>query len=87
MHKQSDYSREFYAISEVVVEFGTYLLGQKFVIMMDQNSLRSLTDKVLQTPEQKYWLPKLLVYDFTIEYKPGKDNETADSLSRSFFVA
>lgn len=36
----------------------------------------------MQTPEQQSWLP----YDFTIEYKSGKENIPIDALSRSFFM-
>ena len=63
------------------------MLGHKFIIKTDQKSLRSLTDQAIQTPEQQTWLHKLLGYDFTIEYKPGKDNIPTDSLSRSFYMA
>ncbi|KAF7802266.1 Transposon Ty3-I Gag-Pol polyprotein [Senna tora] len=46
-----------------------------------------LSDQTLKTPEQEEWLPNLLGFQFTIEYKPGKLNTVADALSRSFFVA
>ncbi|GJQ96804.1 UBN2 domain-containing protein [Tanacetum coccineum] len=36
----------------------------------------------LTTPFQCKWLPKLLGYDYEIEYKKGADNATADALSR-----
>jgi len=32
-------------------------------------------------------LHKLIGYDFTIEYKSGKENVVVDSLSRSFMMA
>nr|KYP60988.1 Retrovirus-related Pol polyprotein from transposon 297 family [Cajanus cajan] len=87
MQSQSAYMREFYAITEAVAKFGHYLLGHKFIIRTDQKSLRSLTNQALLNPEQQNWLHKLLGYDFTIEYKPGKDNVVVDSLSRSFYMA
>lgn len=87
LSKQSAYTREFYAITEAIAKFRHYLLGHKFIIRTDQKSLKSLTDQTLQTPEQQAWLHKFLGYDFTIEYKPGKENLAADALSRSFFLA
>ncbi|GAU19157.1 hypothetical protein TSUD_79800 [Trifolium subterraneum] len=80
--KKSAYFREMLAIAEAIAKFRHYLLGHKFIIRTDQKSLRSLMEQSLQTPEQQEWLHKFLGYDFTIEYKPGKDNMAADALSR-----
>jgi len=87
MQRQSAYTREFFAITKAIAKFRHYLLGHKFIIKTNQKSLRSLTDQVVHTPEQQNWLHKLIGYDFTIEYKPGKENVAADSLSRSFMMA
>ncbi|WVY90954.1 hypothetical protein V8G54_036468 [Vigna mungo] len=87
MQKQSTYAREFNAITEALAKFRHYLLGHKFIIKTDQTSLKELLEQTLQTPEQQQWLPKFLGYDFTIQYKPGKDNVPADALSRSLFMA
>ena len=55
-----------------MLKFRHYLLGHRFVIRTYQKSLRSITEQTVQTPEQQLWLHKLLGYEFTVEYKPGK---------------
>lgn len=40
-------------------------------------------NQVIQTPEQQYYLIKLLGYNYEILYKLGKTNATADALSRN----
>ena len=87
MQHKSAYVRELYAVTEAMAKFRHYILGHKFIIRTDQQSLKALSDQTIQTPEQQKWLHKFLGYDFTIEYKPGKDNIAADALSRSFFMA
>ena len=87
MQKQSTYTREFYAITESMAKFKHYLLGHKFIIRIDEKSLKELLEQTLQTPEQQQWLPEFLGYDFTIQYKSGRENIPADALSRSLFIA
>jgi hypothetical protein len=38
--------------------------------------------QVIQTPEQQFYLAKLLGYSYEIIYKPGAQNKVADALSR-----
>jgi len=87
MQKQSAYVREFYSIIEALAKFRHYILDQKFVIKTDQKSLKDLLEQQLQTPVQQQWLPKFLGFDFTIQFKLGRDNVIADVLSRSFMLA
>ena len=87
MQRQSAYTREFFAITEAIAKFRHYLLGKRFIIRTDQQSLKSLLDQNLSTPEQQKWLHKFLGYDFEIKYKPGVQNVAADALSRCFFAA
>ena len=53
MQKQSAYIREFHAITEALAKFRHYLLGHKFIIHTDQQSLKELLEQRLQTPEQQ----------------------------------
>lgn len=84
MQKQSAYTRELFAITEVVAKFRHYMIGQQFIIKTDQQAIRHLCTQIIQTPEQQKWLPKLLRFNFIIEYKPGVENKVADALSRCF---
>lgn len=36
----------------------------------------------MNTPIQQQWLPKLLEFDYEIQYRQGKDNVAADAFSR-----
>jgi hypothetical protein len=38
--------------------------------------------QIIQTPEQQFYLAKLLGYSYEIVYKPGAHNRVADALSR-----
>ncbi|VFQ62000.1 unnamed protein product [Cuscuta campestris] len=55
---------------------------REFLIRTDQRSLRELLHQVIQTPDQQFYVRKLLGYRFKIEYKPGWTNCVADALSR-----
>lgn len=85
--KLSAYVRQFRAITEALAKFYHYLLGHKFIIPTYQNSFKELLEQNLQTLEQQAWLHKFIGFDFTIEYKPGKDNLIANASSRVSLVA
>lgn len=49
---------------------------------MDQKSLKHLLEQCITKPTQARWLPKLLGYDYHMEYKRGSENQAADALSQ-----
>src|ERR1044072_4203294 len=82
MQNASTYVREMFAITEAVKKWRQYLIGTKFRIYTDQQSLRHLLTQTIQTPEQQKWAAKLIGFEFEIFYKPGAINTIADALSR-----
>lgn len=78
----STYKKEMLAIVKAIRKWHPYLLGRPFTLRMDQKSLKYLLEQRITTPAQARWLPKLLRYDYEIEYKRGKENGGADALSR-----
>ena len=81
MQQASAYVRELYAIV-VVKKWRQYFLGRRFIIRIAQKSLYALLNQVIQTLEQQQYLAKLLGYQYSIVYKPGRENRAADALSR-----
>ncbi|KZV13985.1 hypothetical protein F511_44661 [Dorcoceras hygrometricum] len=79
---KSTYEKELMALVLAIQHWRPYLLGRKFVVLTDHRSLTSLLKQRVTTPDQQYWLRKLLGYEFEIKYKAGAQNGAADALSR-----
>ncbi|RVW31621.1 Transposon Tf2-11 polyprotein [Vitis vinifera] len=78
----SIYAKEMLAIVEAIRTWRPYILGRKFFIRTDQRSLKYFLEQRVATSEQQKWVAKLLGYDYEIIYRPGRENSTADALSR-----
>lgn len=78
----STYDKEMLAIVKAIKKWRLYLLGRSFIVRTDQRSLKFLLEQRITTPTQLRWLPKILGYDYEIQYKKGVDNNGADALSR-----
>ncbi|GJR21632.1 transposon ty3-G gag-pol polyprotein, partial [Tanacetum coccineum] len=78
----SAYEKELLAVVMALQKWRGYLLDRHFKIKTDHFSLKYMLDQRITTPFQSKWLPKLLGFDYEIEYKKGKDNTIIDALSR-----
>jgi hypothetical protein len=67
---------------EAIKRWRHYFLGGKLVIRIDQQSLKFMMTQRLSEGIQHKLLMKLLEFDYSIEYKKGKDNAVAYALSR-----
>ncbi|KAG1955575.1 interleukin-1 receptor accessory protein-like 1-A [Pimephales promelas] len=74
---------EFLALKWAVVDkFHDYLYGVKFVVRTDNNPLTYILTSAKLNATGHQWLAALATYDFSLQYKPGKQNVDADVLSR-----
>ncbi|KAJ0803307.1 putative nucleotidyltransferase, Ribonuclease H [Helianthus annuus] len=78
----SVYEKELLAILMAVKQWHYYLVTGQFLIRTDQQSLKHLLTQKVTTPLQHKWLAKLMGYNYSIDYKKGKENVAADALSR-----
>ena len=69
------------AITHALAKFKQYLVGSKFVVKNDHNSLRHFLTQNDLNERKKKWVSKIQASDFDIEYVKGKSNIVADALS------
>ena len=82
MDNYSSMKLEFLALKWAVTEkFRSYLLEAEFEVLTDNNPLSHLETAKLSAVEQR-WASQLALFNFKITYKPGKNNQNADALSR-----
>ncbi len=74
---------EFLALKWVVVDkLHDYLYGAKFQVQTDNNPLTYVLTTAKLDAVGHRWLAALSVYDFSLKYRPGRQNIDADALSR-----
>jgi hypothetical protein len=76
------YDKEMLAIMHALAKFRQYLVGEKFVVRTDHNSLKYFLDQKDLNERQQKWVSKIQDYDFDIEFVKGKNIVVADALSR-----
>ena len=74
---------EFLALKWAVGQkFYDYLFGAKFEVITDNNPLTYVMTSAKLDATGLRWVAELSSFDFSIRYKPGKQNVAADALSR-----
>jgi hypothetical protein len=79
--KVEAYERELIGSVQAVRHWKPYLWGRNFVVRTGHYDFKYMLDQRLSTIPQTQWISKLFGYDFCVEYKPGKLNTVADTLS------
>ena len=80
--------KEATAIIEAVRKWNHFLSRQHFTLVTDQRSVSFMFDSRKRTKIKnnkiQCWRLELASYNYTIVYRPGKDNVAADSLTRTY---
>ncbi|KAF1334655.1 reverse transcriptase, partial [Globisporangium splendens] len=82
-HNYPVHDKELLAMKYALTKFRAYLLGSKrFTVYTDHASLRTAVKSPHLSQRMARWLSFFAVYEFDVEYKPGRFNVIADVLSR-----
>jgi hypothetical protein len=64
----SIYDKEMLAIMHTLTKFRQYLVGSKFVVKTDDNSLKYFLDQKDLNKRKQKWVSKIQAFDIDIEY-------------------
>lgn len=78
----SIYDKEMLVIGHTLTKFRQNLVGAKFIVRTNHNSLRYFLDQRDLNERQQKWVIKIRAHDFDIEYVKGIYNVIANALSR-----
>lgn len=74
--------KELLSLIYFVKYYRHYLLGKKFKIRTDHNSLRWLMKTKEPEGQLARWIDTLSSYQFEVEHRPGRKHSNADAMSR-----
>jgi hypothetical protein len=74
------HEQELLAIVHALREWRHYLLGNRIIVITDHRSLQYLATQDTLSARQTRWSEFLQQFDYEITYRPGRDNQVADSL-------
>jgi transposase InsO family protein len=77
------YELETLAVVNAVKHFRHFLVGRRFTVITDCNSLKAARTKHDLTPRAQRWWAFLQAFDFDILYREGKRMKHADFFSRN----
>ena len=85
--RHSSVEKEAAAIVEAIRKWRHYLVGRKFKLIIDQQAVSFIfnvnTHGKIKNNKLLRWRIELSCYEFDIQYRPGKENVTADCLTRT----
>lgn len=77
---------DFEAIIHALKMWRHYILGKRFLLMIDQIGLRYLLNKDNWNTKKARWLSTLSEFHFKIKYIKGKENNVAYPLSKRLYM-
>ena len=86
-HNYSATELEGLAIFKSIHFFAHFLYGRRFKVVTDHKALVSFLKSRVLNKRLHGWALKLLDFDFEILYRPGKDHQDADGLSRQAWIS
>ena len=80
--KYSTYDLELAAIIHALKKWRNYLMGRKFILLIDHHSLTDFFNQPTLNARKAWWVDFLSGFDFEIKHLKGKENWVVDALSQ-----